>query len=250
VHRHFAIMNWILFWHDSTPNWCVLASFYIFLSWFGNFHIYSLLNQQKFKIIGKNAPKIAQLHKTSLFTSNNTLWKFHMISRYLWCTYPICGDVPGIGTLVVVGHVFHCRTVHRHFAIMNWILFWHDSTPNWCLLASLYIFLSWFGNFHIYSLLNQQKFKIIGKNALKIAQLHKISLFTSNNTLWKFHMMSRYLWCTYLTCGDVPCIGTLVVVCMPHIYSMCARETLVKWVGSLVTRSGNYYSYITAIVTY
>jgi hypothetical protein len=173
-----------------------------------------------------------------------------MISRYLWCTYLTCGDVPCIGTLVVVGHVFHCRTVHRHFAIMNWILFWHDSTPNWCLLASFYIFLSWFGNFHIYSLLNQQKFKIIGKNAPKIALLHKTSLFTSNNTLWKFHMISRYLWCTYLTCGDVPCIVSLVIVCMPHIYSMCARETLVKWVGSLVTRSGNYYSYITAVVTY
>jgi hypothetical protein len=54
-----------------------------------------------------------------------------MISRYLWCTYLTCGDVPCIGTLVVVGHVFHRRTVHRHFGIMNWILFCHDSTPNW-----------------------------------------------------------------------------------------------------------------------
>jgi hypothetical protein len=179
VHRHFSIMNLILFWHDSTPNWCLLASFYIFLSRFGNFHIYSLLNQQKIKIIGKNAPKIAQLHKTSLFQSNNTLSKFHMMSRYLWCTYLTCGDVPCIVTLVVVGHVFHCWTVHRHFAIMNWILFWHDSTPNWCLLARFYIFLSRFDNFHIYSLLNQQKFKIIGKNALKIAHLHKTSLFPS-----------------------------------------------------------------------
>jgi hypothetical protein len=131
---------------------------------------------------------------------------------------------------------------------LNIILAWlHTKLVSPCKFLHFSIKV-WY--FHIYSLLNQQKIKIIGKNAPKIAQLHKTSLFTSNNTLWKFHMISRYLWCTYITCGDVPCIVTLVVVCMPHIYSMCARETLVKWVGSLVTRSGNYYSYITTIVTY